>query len=269
MLGHAFVRHAFLATTGIAVACGVTGWFAVLRAQLFAGDALSHVAFLGAIAAALVGVEVRLGLFVVTLAVAAGMAGLGDRAHAEDEAIGLVFASVLGVGVLLLALLARSSAGGTGIAAVNALFGSVFALSATGALVSFAVGMGVAFAAALAWRPLLFASLEPELAGLRRVPVRGLGVGFLAALAMVTADGTQAVGALLILGLLAAPAGTAHALVADPRCGIAVSVGVALASGWGGLALSYAVPALPPSTAVIGLAVTAYATATLVAWRLR
>jgi zinc/manganese transport system permease protein len=101
------------------------------------------------------------------------------------------------------------------------------------------------------------------------VRVRAFGLGFLVALALVTADGTQAVGALLILGLLAAPGGAAHLLVSDPRRGLVLAVAIAVLSAWGGLALAYAVPALPPSTAVIGLAVGAYAAAVLVTSRRR
>ena len=99
-------------------------------AQLFAGDALSHVAFVGAIGAAVVGLDERVGLFVLTLAVAGGMAALGPRRRADDAVIGTVFAWILGIGMLLLTLLATSSAGGAGISAANALFGSIYSLSA-------------------------------------------------------------------------------------------------------------------------------------------
>ncbi|MGH2882609.1 MAG: metal ABC transporter permease, partial [Solirubrobacteraceae bacterium] len=105
MFAHDFVRNAYLAGTFIALGCGVVGWFVVLRGQLFAGDALTHVAFVGAIAAAAVGVDERAGLFVLTLAAAAVMGGLGRRGQADDAVIGTVFAWILGIGVLLLAVL--------------------------------------------------------------------------------------------------------------------------------------------------------------------
>ena len=111
MFAHDFVRNAYLAGTFIALACGVVGWFVVLRGQLFAGDALTHVAFVGAIAAAVVGLDERVGLFVLTLAVAGGMAALGRRGQADDVVIGTVFAWILGIGVLLLAVLATSAGG--------------------------------------------------------------------------------------------------------------------------------------------------------------
>ena len=110
MFAYGFVRNAYLAGTFIALACGAIGWFMVLRRQVFAGDALTHVAFVGAIAAAVIGADERVGLFVLTLAVAGGLALLGPRAGAGDVAIGVVFAWILGIGVLLLSLLSTSAA---------------------------------------------------------------------------------------------------------------------------------------------------------------
>jgi zinc/manganese transport system permease protein len=263
MFAHDFVRNAYLAGTFIALACGTTGWFVVLRGQLFAADALTHVAFVGAIAAAAVGSDERVGLFALTLAVAAGMATLGRRGQADDAVIGTVFAWILGIGVLLLAVLATSSAGGTGIAAANALFGSIYSLTPSGSRLAAVLGLAAAFGVLLASRPLLLATLDTELAAVRGLPVRVLAVGFLIVLAIVTAESTQAVGALLLLGLLAAPAGTAHRLTASPYRGLALSVAVAVLATWGGLALSYAISSLPPSSAIIGLAGAAYAVVTL------
>jgi zinc/manganese transport system permease protein len=263
MLGHEFIRNAYLAGSFVALACGLVGWFTVLRGQVFAGDALSHVAFVGAIAAAVVGVDERVGLFALTLGLAAVMAGLGRRARADDVTIGVVFSWVLGIGVLLIAVLSTSSSGGSGLIVANTLFGSIFGLSAGQAIVAAAVGLGVVIAALAIARPLLFASLDPELAGLHGVPVRMLGLVLLALIGAVTAEGTQAIGALLVLGLIAAPAGAALRLTSKPYLGMALSGGIALAAMWGGIALSYAIPSLPPSTAIIGLAVAAYGLASM------
>jgi zinc/manganese transport system permease protein len=232
MFAHAFVRNAYLAGTFIALASGFVGWFVVARAQLFAGDALSHVAFVGAIAAAVVGVDERVGLFALTLAVAAGLASLGERGRQDDAAIGTVFAWILGIGVLLIAVLAASEGGGAGVT-----------------------------------RPLLLATIDAEQAAARGVPVKLLGLGILLALAAVTAEGTQAVGALLILGLLSAPAGAAHRLTANPYAGVTISSLIAVAATWGGLALSYEISSLPPSSAIIGLAAAAFALASLISRR--
>ena len=188
------------------------GWFVVAaRAQVFAGDALSHVAFVGAIAAAAVGVDERVGLFVLTLALAGAMGVLGRRAQADDVTIGITFAWILGIGVLLLAVLATSAGGASGITTANTLFGSIYSLSAGAAVIAAAVALAVTGVRPGRRRPLLLSTLDPELAALRGIPVRLLGLGFLAALAIVTAESTQAVGALLLLGLIAAPAGAARA----------------------------------------------------------
>ncbi len=261
MFGHEFVRNAYLAGTFVALACGGVGWFVILRGQLFAGDALSHVAFVGAIAAGVLGLDDRIGLFALTLLVGAGMATLGRRARADDAVIGMVFAWTLGIGLLLLTLLATSSSGGNGITAVNTLFGSIFDLSAGSARLAAVIALAVLLVLGLVFRPLLLSTLDPELAVLRGVPVRLLGVGFLVLVAVVSAETTQAVGALLLLGLLAAPAGAAHRLTVDPGRGVALSAGLAVLATWGGLALSYAVSSIPPSSAIIGLAAGEFAAA--------
>ncbi len=194
MFAHEFIRNAYLAGTFIALASGCVGWFVVARAQLFAGDALSHVAFVGAIGAAVVGLDERVGLFGLTLAVAAAMAALGRRGRADDAVIGTVFAWILGIGILLLTLLSTSSAGGAGISAANALFGSIYSLSAGASRLSAAIALAVTVAVAIAARPLLLSTLDSVQAAARGVPVRLLGVGILLAVAVVTAEGTQAVG---------------------------------------------------------------------------
>jgi len=150
MLSHEFIRNAYLAGTFIALACGLVGWFTVTRGQVFAGDALSHVAFVGAIAAAVVGVDERVGLFVLTLGLAAVMAGLGRRAQADDVTIGVVFSWVLGIGVLLIAVLSTGSSGGNGLIVANTLFGSIFGLSATRAVTTAIVAVALAACAVIA-----------------------------------------------------------------------------------------------------------------------
>ena len=263
MFSHEFVRNAYLAGTPIALACGVIGWFVVLRAQVFAGDALSHVAFVGAIAAAVIGFDERIGLFALTLLVAVGMATLGRRAEADDVVIGTVFAWILGIGLLLLTVLATSAAGGNGISAANTLFGSVYSLSAGAARLAAVIALAVVAVVFVGFRPLLLSTLDPELATVRGLRVGLLGAAFLALLAIVTAESTQAVGALLLLGLIAAPAGAAHLLTVRPYRGAALSALIGAAAMCGGLALAYAIPSLPPSTAIIGLAAGAYALAAL------
>lgn len=263
MLAHEFMRNAYLAGTFVALACGLIGYFVVLRGQVFAGDALSHVAFTGALAAAAAGIDIRLGLFAATIVVALGMGGLGARARPDDVVIGSVFAWVLGLGVLFLSLFANGSSASDGTAAARVLFGSILGLSAADARLAALIAIAASLALLAIARPLLFSSLDPEVARGLGMPVWALGVGFFAILAVVAAEATQAVGALLLLGLLAAPGGAARLLTDSPWRGLALSAAIAVGSTWLGLFLSYEIDSLPAGTAVIGVATAACAAAAL------
>jgi zinc/manganese transport system permease protein len=259
ILSHSFMLNAFFAGTGIAAACGAVGYFVVLRGQVFTGDALSHVAFTGALASLAAGFDLRLGLFGATVAVAMGMGVLGRFGRADDVVIGSVFSWMLGLGVLFLSIYTSSSSGANGTAGVTVLFGSILGLSASGARIAATVGIAVVAAVVAVARPLLFASLDEEVAAAAGVPVRVLGIGFLVLVAVTAAETTQAVGALPLLGLLAAPAAAAHRYTARPFVGLAVSVCLAVAALWAGLVLSYFLPSVPPSFGVVTVAVAMYA----------
>ncbi len=277
MLGQEYVRNALLAGSFIALACGVCGWFVVLRGQVFAGDALSHVAFPGALAAAAAGLDARVGLFAATVAAGGAiallgrgaLAGRGGRASgvqpADDTTIGVMFTFILALGVFFLTLFSRGSGGSFGIQAAHTLFGSIFGLGSGEATLAAVLAGAVLVAVLAIGRPLLFSSVAPEIAGARGVPTRLLGFAFLALLGVVAAETSQAVGALLLLGLLAGPAAAAHRLLPGTGSSVALAAGLALVSMWGGLALAYAVPSLPPSTAVISIATGIYLAAR--AWR--
>jgi len=258
MFAQEFFRNAFLAGTFVALACGLVGYFVVLRAQVFAGDALSHVAFTGALAAAAAGVDTRIGLFAATIAVALVLGVIGERASAGDVTIGIVFAWILGLGVLFLALFSTGSGGGNGLLGARALFGSIFGLGAADARLAAVIAAGIAAVIVGVARPLLFASVDPGVAAARGVPVRALGLLFLALTGATAAEATQAVGALLLLGLLAAPAGAAHQLTTNPYLALGLSAVLAVVAMWAGLVISYAVPSLPPSTAVITISTAIY-----------
>jgi len=264
MLGHEFMRNAFLAGTFVALACGVVGYFVVLRAQVFAGDALSHVALTGALAAAAAGIDLRIGLFAITILVALGMGAAGDRARADDAVIGSFFAWVLGLGALFLSIFTTSASGnGDGTAGVRVLFGSILGLSVSQARLGALLGaLAVVIVIAIA-RPLLFSSVDPDVAQANGLPVKAVGLVFLGVLGLVAAEATQAVGALLLLGLLSAPAGAAHRLTSNPYTGIGLAAALALAATWGGLVISYLVPDLPPSSMIISLAAGTYLVASL------
>jgi zinc/manganese transport system permease protein len=253
------MQHAFLAGTAVALAAGLVGYFLVLRAQVFTADALSHVAFTGALAALAAGLDARVGLFAVTIMVALGMGALGRRARPDDVVIGGVFAWVLGLGVFFLTLYTTTRSGtGNGSASVAVLFGSIFGLSLSRALGTALLALLVCAAVLAIARPLLFASVDENVAAARGVPVRLLGYGFLALVGATAAESTQVVGALLILGLLAAPAGAATRLTSRPLRGLGLSAGIGVASMWLGLTASYVVPALPPSFAILAVATLSY-----------
>jgi zinc/manganese transport system permease protein len=261
MFSHPFMQHAFLAGTAVALAAGLVGYFLVLRAQVFTADALSHVAFTGALASVAAGLDARIGLFAITILVALGMGRLGRRVRPDDVVIGAVFAWILGLGVLFLTLYTTTRSGtGNGTASVNVLFGSIFGLSSQRATLTAIIAVLVCAAILAIARPLLFASLDEDVAAARGMPVRLLGYGFLVLVGITAAESTQVVGALLILGLIAAPAGAALQLTTRPLRGLAISAGIAIASIWIGLTASYTIPKLPPSSAILTVATLTYLT---------
>ena len=269
MFAHEFFRNALLAGTAIALASGLIGYFVVLRAQVFAGDALSHVAFTGALAAAAAGVDTRIGLFAATIAIALLLGVLGERSHPDDIEIGIMFAAILGLGVLFLAIFSEGAGGGNGLLGARTLFGSIFGLSGADATVAALIAAGIVIVLLAIARPLLFASLDPLVAAARGVPVRLLGLLLLALLGATTAEATQAIGALLFLGLLAAPAGAAQRLTANPYHALGLSAAIAVLSTWAGLIISYQIPNLPPSSAIIAVATGIYLLAFLTTTDLR
>jgi zinc/manganese transport system permease protein len=261
MLDHPFLRYAFLAGTCIALASGLVGYFVVLRSQVFAGDALSHVAFTGSLAALAFGLDLRVGLYGACIGFALLLAFLGRRANADDTVIGSVFAWILGLGALFLSIYttSRSGSGGfTGNAGVNVLFGSIFGLSSGQAIIDGVMALVVVLVVAIIGRPLLFASLDEAVASARGVPVRWLGYVFFVLVGITAGEATQAVGALLLLGLLAAPAGAAQRLTPQPFAALWLSAAIAVVSVWVGLTLAYAFPRIPPSFGILSVATACY-----------
>jgi len=181
--------------------------------------------------------------------------------------IGSVFAWVLGLGALFLSVFTASSSGigeAGGTAGVNVLFGSILGLSGSQAWGDVLVSLAVVVAVVAMARPLLFASLDPAVAASRGVPVRLLSLGFFVALGLTAGVATQAVGALLLLGLLAAPAGAAQRLTARPLRALWLSSAIAVGSMWAGLTLAYLFPVMPPSFGILGVATGTYLAA--IAW---
>ena len=198
------------------------------------------------------------GVFAATVGVGVLIGVLGLEGRADDVVIGNVLAWVLGLGVFFLTLYTTSQGASNGTAGVSVLFGSIYGLSARQTVVTVMVAAIVAALLLSIARPLLFSTIDQSVAGALGVPVRWLGILFLALVGVATAQATQAVGALLVLGLLAAPAGTAQRLTSRPFAGLLLSAGVAVLDMWAGLALSYSVPAFPPSFSILAIASAVY-----------
>ncbi len=259
MTGHPFLDHAFLGGVPIAALCGMVGWFMVLRRQIFTADALSHVAFTGALGALALGLDARVGLFAATLVIAVVLGGLGQRGQRDDVVTGAVFAWVLGLGVLALSIYTSSiRATANGAAGVNVLFGSIFGLSAATARTAAVIAVALLVLLVAISRPLLFSSLDEAVAGARRVPATALGLVFLLIAGASTAEAGQAVGAMLLLGLLAAPAGAAHRLTSRPYVGMALSGALSTSAMIVGLSSSYLLPHVPPSFSILATATLIY-----------
>jgi zinc/manganese transport system permease protein len=265
MLSLPFIRHALLAGTAIALLSGLAGYFVVLRGQVFAGDMLSHVAYTGALAALAAGLDPRVGLFASTIAVAVGIALLAGKGTADDVIIGNAMAWVLGLGVFFLTYYTTYRSTGNSTANVTVLFGSLFGISGSDAALAAAIAAGLIVVLLLIARPLLFASLDPDVAAARGVPVRLLGSLFLAIVGATAAEASQAVGALVLTGLLAAPAAAAHHLTDRPWVALALAGALAVAAMWLGITLAYAIPVLPPTFTIMAIAAAEYALAALVA----
>jgi zinc/manganese transport system permease protein len=266
-----FMQHALLAGTFTALAAGLVGYFVVLRNEVFTSDALGHAAFTGGLGALLANLQLLLGVFGSTIGVALGMGALGGRSRGRDVAIGTVFAWVLGVGVLFLSLYTsnRSASGGT--AGVSILFGSILGLQAAQAEVTAVAGLLTAAVLLAIARPLMFMSVDPDVAAARGVPTALVGLVFLVLLGATVAESVQTVGALLIFALMVTPAAIAQLVTSRPFAGMILSAGLAIAFVWLGLGLAFYV-SLPASFFITALAFAIYlvaVAATRLAARLR
>lgn len=234
MLDYDFMRNAFAASGVVALVAGAVGWFLVLRGQTFAGHALSHVGFAGATGAVLAGLSPLAGLIVVTVVAGMGM-GLGEsRLGQRDVAIGIVLSLSLGFGLLFLHFYTAFATQATAL-----LFGNVLAVDEETVRSLAALGLVTLAVLAVIARPLLFASLQPELAEARGVRLRLLSVVFLGLVGLATAGCAQIVGVLLVFTLIVGPAATAHRLTAGVMAGVSCAMGLALAEAWLGLTLAF------------------------------
>ncbi len=234
MLEYDFMRHAFAAATVVAIVSGMVGYFLVLRGQSFAGHALSHVGFTGATGAVLIGATPLLGMTLVTVLAGIGMGLMGERWAQRDVAIGLVLALSLGLGLLFLHFFTAFATQATAL-----LFGNVLAVDADTVWMLLALGLVSLSGLAVISRPLLFCSLQPEIAEAKGVSLRLYAVLFLVIVALATAECAQIVGVLLVFTLMVGPAAAAQRLTTGVGRGVLLSASLALAEAWLGITLAF------------------------------
>lgn len=252
LLQHQFVQNAFFAGTIIAVVSAVMGYFVVLRAQAFGAHALSHIGFAGATGAVLLGVSSLTGTFIFTVLAALGMGALGERIRGRDVEVGMILSFALGLGVLFLKIYTSNATEAVGI-----LFGSILSVTPFDLLLSIISGIGTLLLLLFLFRPLLFASVDPEIAQTRGVPVRALSTIFMLLLAITVSEAILVVGVLLVFALVVAPAATAQHMTKRPLTTIVFSVFFGLFFTWGGLVLSLLLHG-PASFFIAGLASVSY-----------
>jgi zinc/manganese transport system permease protein len=234
MFAYEFMTNAFAAAGIVAVVSGLVGYFLVMRGQTFAGHALSHIGFAGATGAGLIGFAPLWGLLAFTLAAGILMGALSERISNRDVAIGVVLALALGFGLLFLHYYTSFATQATAL-----LFGNVLAVDHT--MIATLAVLGVVTLAALAtiMRPLIFASLQPELAEAKGVPLRFVSTVFLAIVALAVSACAQIVGVLLVFTLMVGPPAAAQRVTTGLWSGLFVSATLALAEAWLGLTMAF------------------------------
>jgi zinc/manganese transport system permease protein len=252
MLEYDFMQTAFAAGTVVAIVAGAVGYFLVLRNLTFAGHALSHVGFAGATGSVLLGIGPFWGLLAFTVCGGIGMGLLGDQLRGRDVAVGIILSLALGMGVLFLHLYTSYATQATSL-----LFGNVLGVSPDNLWdMSVLAVVTLVFLAAIS-RPLLFATLDPELAQAKGVSLRLIAVLFLVIVAIAVAEAVQIVGILLVFALMVGPAAAALRCTTRLRSGIALAIGLAVGETWLGITLAY-VTDWPPSFWITLLSSAAY-----------
>lgn len=230
-----FLRNAFEAGTITAIVAGIVGYLVVLRRSAFATHALGHGGFSGAAGAVLFGVNPVYGLLVATMSGGVGMALLGRRASNRDIEIGSILAFMLGLGLVFLSLY-----NGYATEAYSILFGEILGISEAGVLLTLEAAVGVLVVLAFIHRPLLFASLDADVAEAKGLPLMALGLVFMLLLAVAISFAVQIIGVLLVFALMVTPAASAVRLSKRPLYAVTISVVIALLATWVGLFLSWA-----------------------------
>ena len=247
-----FMLHAFEAGTIVAIVAGAIGYFVVLRSSAFAAHALSHIGFAGATGAVVLSVNPIFGLLAFTLGSGIAIGALGNRVRGRDVTIGIVLAWTLGLGVLFISLYR-----GYATEAYALLFGEILGISSGDVAVTLVAGVITVVALVAIYRPLLFASVDEDLASAKGVPVTALSIAFMAILAVAVTEAVQVVGVLLIFALIVTPAAIAVRFTSRPAIAIVVGVLLALGFTWLGLSIAFYSPH-PVSFFITSLAFATY-----------
>ncbi len=234
MFQYEFMTNAFAAAGIVAVVSGLVGFFLVMRGQTFAGHALSHIGFAGATGAGLIGLAPLWGLVGFTLAAGLTMGVLSDRISNRDVAIGVVLALALGFGLLFLHYYTSFATQATAL-----LFGNVLAVDRGMIATLLALGLITLAGLGAIMRPLIFASLQPELAEAKGVPLRLVSTAFLAVVALAVSECAQIVGVLLVFTLMVGPPAAAQRLAGGLWSGLVLSAALALGEAWLGLTVAF------------------------------
>jgi len=232
------VQTALIIAGSAAIISAATGVFTIIRGQSFAGHALADISSAGGAAAFLSGISPILGFLGVAVLAAGALDIITPRRAAErDLATGVVLGAGLGITALLLYLgvTLHSTSG----AAITVMFGSMFAIPASLIPLNLAIGVAALVIIGLIYRPLLLASLNPDLAAIRGVPVRLIGLLHLLVLSLAVTLSAMTIGAILSTALLIGPAAAALRIARRPAAAIALAVAFGLISCWGGILLAY------------------------------
>lgn len=232
-----FMQHAFEAGTIIAIVAGIIGYLVVLRRSAFAAHAFAEIGFAGAAGAVLIGINPIFGLLLFSTVSGSGIAILGNRVSHRDIEIGTVLAFMLGLGVLFISLYT-----GYATEAYSILFGEILGISSSNVIITLIVSAIILVAAALVYRPLLFASLDEEVAEAKGMRTLFLGIVFMVLLAAAVSIAIQVVGVLLIFALMVTPAAIAIRLTKKPIYAIIISILIALFATWSGLLIAFYEP---------------------------
>lgn len=252
LLRHEFVQQALLAAALLGLVAGLIGPFIVMRQMSFAVHGSSELSLTGGAFALLIGFDVGLGALIGSAVAAALFGVLGQRARERDSVIGVVLAFGLGLAVLFIYLYPGRT--GTSFALLT---GQIVGVGYSGLAMLAIVCLLVIVVLAACYRPLLFATVDPEVAAARGVPVRVLNIVFAALVGVVAAQAVQIVGALLVMSLLITPAAAAARVVASPPAAVVASVIFAEVSAVGGILLSLA-PGVPVSVFVASISFLIY-----------